>query len=97
MYLEDLVEETLEEFLLECVGDKVEEVLQLPAMLEGIEYLEDKDELIAETDECEILDVGDYSLCTAMKRTEKYILCTRSTTFCRPLSIRNSSGAYKAR
>lgn len=33
MYLEDLVEETLEEFLLECVGDKVEEVLQLPAML----------------------------------------------------------------
>lgn len=61
MYLEDLVEETLDEFLLECVGDKVEEVSQLPAMLDGIDYLEDKDELIAETDGCEILDVGDYS------------------------------------
>ncbi len=28
-------------------------------MLEGIEYLIDKDKLIAETDECEILYVGD--------------------------------------
>ncbi len=61
MYLDDLVEETLEEFLLECVGDKVEEVSQLPAMLDGINYLSDKDELIAETDECEILDVEDSS------------------------------------
>lgn len=60
MYLEDLVEETLEEFLLECVGDKVEEVSQLPDMLKDIEYLKDKDELIAATDECEMFDVGDY-------------------------------------
>lgn len=59
MYLEDLVDETLEEFLLECVGNKVEEVSQLPAMLDGIEYLADKDELIAETVMCEMLDVGD--------------------------------------
>lgn len=36
MHLEDLVEETLEEFLLECVGNKVEEVSELPAMLNGI-------------------------------------------------------------
>lgn len=59
MHLEDLVDDTLEEFLLECVGDKVEEVSQLPAMLDGINYLEDKDELIAETDACEILDIED--------------------------------------
>lgn len=59
MYLEDLVDETLEEFLLECVGNKVEEVSQLPAILDGIEYLADKEELIAETDYCEMLDVGD--------------------------------------
>lgn len=59
MCLEDLVEETLEEFLLECVGNKVEEVSQLPAMLDGIEYLMDKDQLIAETDDCEMLEVGD--------------------------------------
>lgn len=61
MDLEDLVEETLEEVLLECVGNKVEEVSQLPAMLDGIEYLADKDELISQTDYCEMLDVGDSS------------------------------------
>ncbi len=59
MCLEDLVEETIEEFLLECVGNKVEEVSQLPAMLDGIEYLMDKEQLIAETDACEMLEVGD--------------------------------------
>lgn len=47
MHLEDLVEETLEEFLLECVCDKVEEVSQLPAILEDIKYLLDKDALSA--------------------------------------------------
>lgn len=62
MELEDLVDETLEEFLLECVGNKVEEVSQLPAMLDGIEYLEDKDELIAETTWCEMLEVGDSTV-----------------------------------
>lgn len=73
--MEDLVEETLDEFLLECVGDKVEEVSQLPAMLEGIEYLENKDELIAETDGCEILDVGDYSALHCYKENgKKYIM-----------------------
>ncbi len=62
MYLEDLVEETLEEFLLDCVGNKVEEVSELPAMLDGIGYLTDKEELIAETDYCEILDISDSSV-----------------------------------
>ena len=61
MYLEDLVEGTLDEFLLECVGNKIEEVSQLPYMLEGINYLSDKEELIAETYMCEILGIDDYS------------------------------------
>ena len=61
MDLEDLVEETLDEFLLECVGNKAEEISQLPAMLDGIEYLLDKDELIAKTDFCEMFEVGDSS------------------------------------
>lgn len=47
MHLEDWVEETIEEFLLEYVGDQIEEVSQLPAILEDIKYLLDKDALSA--------------------------------------------------
>lgn len=71
MQIEDLAEETLEEFLLECAGNKAEEVSQLTAMLDGIEYLADKDELIAETDECEILEVVDSEVERHYKKNGK--------------------------
>ncbi len=59
MNTDEFLEETLEDYLLECVCDKVEEVSELKAMLEDIEYLDDKDKLIADTTHCEILDVDD--------------------------------------
>lgn len=59
MDLENLLNNTLEEFLLECVGDKIEDVSELPKMLKDIVYLDRKEEYIAETTRCEILDVDD--------------------------------------
>lgn len=59
MDVEELLNETLEEYLMECVGDKVEEVAELPNMLKDINYLDKKEELIAKTDYCEILEPGD--------------------------------------
>ena len=56
---DELLCDTLEEFLLECTGDKVEEVLELPKMLADIFYLSDKEELLEQTTRCEILDIDD--------------------------------------
>ena len=49
MDVNDLVCDTLEEFLMECVGNKIEEVSELPKMLKDIYYLADKQELIEQT------------------------------------------------
>ncbi len=57
-----LLNNLLEEFLLECVGNRLEEVSEVPRMLEDISYLENKDSDIARITECEILDVEDYSI-----------------------------------
>lgn len=65
--ISDLLNNTLEEFLLECVGDKIEEVLELPKMLKDINYLDNKQEIINKTTKCEILDVEDSFI-------EKYFL-----------------------
>lgn len=59
MDLDNLLNNTLKEFLLECVGDKIEDVSELPNMLNDIGYLDRKDEYIAETTRCEILDIDD--------------------------------------
>lgn len=59
MDLDNLLNNTLEEFLLECVGDKIEDVSELPKMLKDIGYLDRKDEYIDKTTRCEILDVDD--------------------------------------
>ena len=56
MDLEQLLNDTLEEFFWQYVGDKIEEVSELPEMLKDIHYLMDKQELIAKTTRCEILD-----------------------------------------
>ena len=56
---DELLCDTLEEFLLECTGDKVEEVSELPKMLADIFYLSDKEELLEQTTRCEILDIDD--------------------------------------
>ena len=65
--ISDLLNNTLEEFLLECVSDKIEEVLELPRMLKDIDYLDNKQEIINKTTKCEILDVEDSFV-------EKYFL-----------------------
>ncbi len=57
MDLEQLLNDTLEEFFLQYVGDKIEEVSELPKMLKDIHYLNDKQELIAKTTRCEILGI----------------------------------------
>lgn len=59
MDIEELLNDTLEEYLMEVVGDKVEDVAELPNMLKDISYLDNKEELIAKTDYCEILEPGD--------------------------------------
>lgn len=59
MDIEELLNDTLEEYLMEFVGDKVEDVAELPSMLKDIGYLDNKEELIAKTDYCEILEPGD--------------------------------------
>lgn len=59
MDLNNLLNSTLEEFLLECVSNKIEDVSELPKMLKDIGYLDSKQEFIAKTTKCEILDVND--------------------------------------
>lgn len=59
MNVENLLNKTLEEFLMECVSKKIEEVSELPKMLQNIGYLDRKDEFIAKTTACEILDIDD--------------------------------------
>lgn len=57
MDLDNLLNNTLEEFLMECVSDKIEDVSELPKMLEDIHYLDSKQEFIDKTTKCEILGV----------------------------------------
>ena len=59
MDLNDLLNNTLKEFLLECVSDKIEDVSELPKMLKDIGYIDDKQTLTAKTTRCEILDIDD--------------------------------------
>ena len=59
MNIDDLLNKTLEEFLMECVSKKIEEVSELPEMLKNIGYLDNKDEFISKTARCEILDIDD--------------------------------------
>lgn len=62
MDLDNLLNNTLEEFLLECVSDKIEDVSELPKMLKDIAYLDSKQELIDKITKSEILDVEDSSV-----------------------------------
>lgn len=59
MNVENLLNKTLEEFLMECVSKKIEEVSQLPEMLKNIGYLENRDEFISKTTRCEMSDIDD--------------------------------------
>ncbi len=40
--LDNLLNNTLSEFFLECVGNKIEEVSELPEMMKDIGYLESR-------------------------------------------------------
>lgn len=59
MNVENLLNKTLEEFLMECVSKKIEEVSQLSEMLKNIGYLDSKDEFISKTTRCEMSDIDD--------------------------------------
>lgn len=59
MDLDNLLNNTLEEFLLQCIIDKIEDVSELPKMLKDIDYLDGKDEYLAKTTRCEVLDFED--------------------------------------
>lgn len=59
MNVDNLLNKTLEEFLMECVSKKVEDVSELPEMLKNIGYLDNKDEFISKTARCEMLDIDD--------------------------------------
>lgn len=60
MNLDHLLNDSLKDFLLECVGSKIEEVSELPKMVKDIGYLDDKQELLDKTTECEVLDIPDF-------------------------------------
>lgn len=65
MTIQELFEnsfESMEEFLLNCVGDKIEDVSEIPEMLGDIAYLDNKDSLISQTTKYEILDTEDYHI-----------------------------------
>lgn len=57
-----LLNTVLDEFLLECVGNKVEDPSEVSRMLKDISYLDNKDELLSQITDCEILDVADYEI-----------------------------------
>ena len=59
MDLDNLLNNTLEEYLLQCIIDKIEDVSELPKMLKGIGYLDRKEEYLARTTRCEVLDFED--------------------------------------
>lgn len=59
MNFDDLLTNVLDEFLLECVCDKIEDVSELPEMLKDIGYLYNMQELMQNTTRCEILDGDD--------------------------------------
>lgn len=59
MNVEKLLNETLEEFFMECVSKKIEEVSELPEMLKNIGYLDSKDEFISKTTRCEMSDIDE--------------------------------------
>ena len=65
MTIQELFEnsfESIENFLLNCVGDKIENVSEIPEMLWDITYLNNKDGLISQTTKCEILDTTEYHI-----------------------------------
>ena len=59
MDLDNLLNNTLEEFLLQCIIDKIEDVSELPRMLKDIDYLDRKEEYLTKTTGCEVLDFED--------------------------------------
>lgn len=62
MKLDILLNQTLQEFLLQCVSDKIEELPELPVILKDIEYLDNKEALISQTTCCEILDTENAAI-----------------------------------
>lgn len=58
---DNLLNDTLEDFLYECVSDKIETVSELPEMLKEIGYLENKQELMDKITWCEVLDAENTS------------------------------------
>lgn len=54
--------ESAEELILNFVGDRIENVSEIPEMLHDIKYLDSKDNLILHTTKCEILDISEYHI-----------------------------------
>lgn len=54
--------ETMEDFLLNCLSDRIENISEIPEMLSNTAYLENKDSLISQTTKCEILAADDYRI-----------------------------------
>ena len=60
MSSKELVEEILYDFLWEVVGNKTEEVDNLPELLKETNYLDDKEEYISKTTKCEINESDEF-------------------------------------
>lgn len=65
MNIQEMLEnsfESVEEFILNCIGDKIENISEIPKILSDINYLDNKNKLISQITECEILDISEYHI-----------------------------------
>ena len=58
----ELVEEVLYDFLWEVVGDKTEDVDNLPNLLKDINYLDDKEVYLSKITRCEIFNCDEFNI-----------------------------------
>lgn len=74
MTREELISDILSDFLWEVVGNKTEEVNNLPEMLKEINYLDDKEELIARTTNCEIQMSDNFDIINSYEKDECIVI-----------------------
>lgn len=74
MTKEELINDILSDFLWEVVGNKTEEVKNLPQMLKDISYLDDKEDIIAKTTECEIQTSDNFDIINSYEKNECIVI-----------------------
>ncbi len=74
MTKDELINEILYDFLWEIVSNKTEEIKNLTVMLKDIEYLDDKEALIAKTTKCEVQTTDDFDIINSRDEDDHIVL-----------------------